>query len=160
MLALHAQANFLRECPQLMPLLHSIVYSSSAVCPMSSEDLDALLVDARNFNRQNAITGVLLHSGSNFMQCLEGPEDAVQRAYQRILSSRKHTDVFEFMNLPIQQRAFSDWAMGSSVTTPSELLALSTAQWSQLSSQLTFSPFTPPGLGMLQVFWSMRLGSL
>lgn len=139
-----------------MPPLHSIVYTSTAVCPMSSSDLEALLVDARNFNHQNEITGVLLHSGSHFMQCFEGPEDAVQRVYQRIRSSRKHTYVLEFMNLPIQKRTFSDWAMGSAITTPSELLALSTAQWRQLNSELNFSPFTPPGLAMLQVFWSMR----
>ncbi|MBG6077968.1 BLUF domain-containing protein [Polaromonas sp. CG_9.11] len=142
-----------------MPALHSIVYTSTAVHPMNSGDLDALLVDARNFNRQNAITGVLLHCGNNFMQCFEGPEAAVQQVYQRILGSRKHTDVLEFMNLPIQKRTFSDWAMGSATTTPSELLALSTAQWSQLTSELTFSPFTPPGLAVLQVFWSMRQSS-
>jgi hypothetical protein len=28
--------------------------------------------------------------------------------YQRILGSRQHTDVLEFMNLPIQKRTFSD----------------------------------------------------
>ncbi|MEO8013929.1 MAG: BLUF domain-containing protein [Polaromonas sp.] len=142
-----------------MSKLHSIVYTSASVSPMNSGDLDALLVDARNFNRQNEITGVLLHSGSNFMQCFEGPEEAVQRVYQRILGSRKHTDVVEFMNLPVQQRTFSDWAMGSAMTTPSELLALSTATWNQLSSELAFSPFTPPGLAILQVFWSMRQSS-
>ena len=139
-----------------MPPLRSIVYTSAAVRPLNSGDLDALLVDARNFNGHNAITGVLLHSGSNFMQCFEGPEEAVQRVYQRILGSRTHTDVVEFMNLPVQQRTFSGWAMGSAMTTPSELLALSTAQWSQFNSELTFSPFTPPGLAILQVFWSMR----
>ena len=142
-----------------MSPLHSIVYTSTAVCPMNAGDLEALLVDARNFNRLNAITGVLLHSGDHFMQCFEGPEDAVQRVHQRILGSRQHTDVLEFMNLPIQKRTFSDWAMGSAMTTPSELLALSTATWNQLSSELAFSPFTPPGLAILQVFWSMRQSS-
>lgn len=141
-----------------MSPLHSIVYTSTAVSPMNSGDLEALLVDARNFNRQNAITGVLLQSGDNFMQCFEGPEDAVQRVYLRIHGSRQHTDVLEFMNLPIQKRTFSNWAMGSAMTTRSELLALSTVQWSQSNSELNFSPFTPPGLAMLQVFWSMRQG--
>ena len=127
---------------------------------MNSGELDALLLDARNFNRQNEIAGVLLQSGNNFMQCFEGPEEAVQRVYQRILGSRKHTDVFEFMNHSVPQRTFSDWAMGSAMATPSELLALSTAHWSEQSSQLNFSPFTPPGLAMLQVFWSMRQRNL
>jgi len=48
--------------------------------------------------------------------------------------------------------------MGSAMTTLLELLVLSTAPWSQLKSVLNFSPFTPPGLAMLQVFWSMRQG--
>ncbi|MEC5212483.1 hypothetical protein RCH06_001023 [Polaromonas sp. CG_9.5] len=139
-----------------MPSLHSIVYTSSAVLPITPDDLDALLADARNFNHQHAVTGVLLHSGSHFMQCFEGPEDAVQRVYQRILGSRMHTDVVEFMNHGVPKRTFSDWSMGSAMANPSELLALSTAQWSQLNSELTFSPFTPPGLAILQVFWSLR----
>jgi hypothetical protein len=50
--------------------------------------------------------------------------------YQRILGSRQHTDVLEFMNLPIQKRTFN--TLGR-LMTRSEHLALSTAQWSQLN---------------------------
>lgn len=139
-----------------MPSFHSIVYTSSAVLPITAGDMDALLVDARDFNQQHAVTGVLLHSGSHFMQCFEGPEEAVQRVYQRVLGSRMHTDVVEFMNHCVPKRTFGNWAMGSAMANPSGLLALSTAQWNQLNHEMTFSPFTPPGLAILQVFWSLR----
>lgn len=123
---------------------------------MTPQDLEALLTAARDFNRQNEITGVLLHSGILFMQCFEGPDDAVQKVYERILSSSKHKDVVVIMDEPIEKRAFGDWLMGSAKATESELLKLSTAQWSQRSSEASFPPTPSPGLGMLQVFWGLR----
>ena len=123
---------------------------------MSPLDLEALLTAARNFNRDNGVTGVLLHSGNNFMQCFEGPNDAVQKVFARIISSSKHKDVVVMMDDPIEKRAFGDWLMGSAVATESELLRLSTAQWSKRDSEAVFPPTMPPGMGMLQVFWGLR----
>jgi hypothetical protein len=142
-----------------VPSLRSIVYVSTAVRLLSSKQQEALLLDARAFNQQNALTGVLLYSGSSFMQCLEGPDAAVRQAYRRILISRKHKELIELMDSPISRRAFGEWVMGSAITTHSELLAVSTAQWTQLSAGAPFPTSIPPGLGMLQVFWAMRLNS-
>jgi hypothetical protein len=139
-----------------MTRLRSITYVSTAMRAMNPQDLEALLTAARDFNRDNAITGVLLYSGSNFMQCFEGPDDAVQSVYARVLGSSKHKDVTVMMDEPIERRAFNDWLMGSAKATDSELLKLSTAQWSELNGQASFPPAMPPGMGMLQVFWGMR----
>ena len=140
-----------------MTPLRSITYTSNATRSMNPQDLEALLTAARDFNRQNEVTGVLLHSGILFMQCFEGPDDGVQKVYERILSSSKHKDVVVIRDEPIEKRAFGDWLMGSAKTTESELLQLSTAQWTQRSNEVAFPPVVSPGLGMLQVFWSMRL---
>jgi len=99
---------------------------------------------------------VLLYSGSHFMQCFEGPDEAVQKVYARILASSKHKDMVVMMDEPITQRAFGSWLMGSAKATESELLKLSTEQWTQRNSEATFPPAMPPGLGMLQVFWGLR----
>ena len=127
------------------------------LCLWSAQDLEALLLDARDFNRHNGLTGVLLYSGRNFMQCLEGPPDAVARAYARIRASSRHTDITELMDAPIEQRAFSGWVMGATVATPSEFVAVSTAKWLSRSALAASPPAVPPGLGRLQVFWEMRL---
>jgi hypothetical protein len=140
-----------------MSTLRSIVYVSTVVGSFDTDALEALLVDARAFNTENAITGVLLHSNQHFMQCLEGPEEAVQRAYERIRASRRHSDLVEYMNGLIQARSFPDWAMGSTTPTPSELLKLSNARWDQIRGEAKFPPSLPLGLDMLRVFWNMRL---
>jgi len=139
-----------------MPTLRSITYTSTPTRAMSPQDLEALLAAARDFNRQNEVTGVLLYSGSHFMQCFEGPDEAVQKVYARILASSKHKDVVVMMEEPITQRAFGSWLMGSAKATESELLKLSTEQWTQRSSETTYPPAMPSGLGMLQVFWGLR----
>jgi Sensors of blue-light using FAD len=139
-----------------MSLLRSIVYVSTASRSMDSDALERLLLSAREFNRGAGITGALLYSGTHFMQCFEGPEDAVLSVYQRIAASRLHTELVEYMNTLVPQRAFGEWTMGSATATESELLTLSTAQWCKSTSELNFSPSSPPGLQLLQVFWSMR----
>ena len=63
------------------------------------------------------------------------------------------------MNDPIKQRTFSGWEMGSATPTGSELIALSTAQWRQMSDQAGLSLSSPPGLELLKIFWAMRQGA-
>lgn len=139
-----------------MPLLRSIVYASTATRPMDSEALERLLLSAREFNLGAGITGALLYSGTHFMQCFEGPDDAVTSVYQRIAASQLHTELVEYMNVLVPERAFAEWTMGLATATESELLKLSTAQWRKSASELDYSPTSPPGLQLLRVFWNMR----
>ena len=145
--------------PCAMTALRSIVYVSTASRLIESDELESLLVEARGLNRQNNITGVLLHSEGNFMQCFEGPEEAMRSTYHRILASSRHKALIELMNDPIKQRTFSGWEMGSATPTGSELIALSTAQWRQMSDQAGLSLSSPPGLELLKIFWAMRQGA-
>lgn len=136
--------------------LRSIVYASEATTPMTTADLEALLIGARELNRKNGITGVLLCSSNQFLQCFEGPSDAVQETYDRICRSRQHKGVVVYMDFAVPARTFEDWAMGCAMPTDSELLTLSTADWKAANSATPFSPSAPPGLGMLKFFWAMR----
>ena len=127
---------------------------------MGAENLEALLTSARAKNLQNGITGVLLCSGEQFMQCFEGPEDSVQETYDRIFRSRAHKGLTVYMDSAVPARAFDNWAMGCAMRTPSELLTLSTAEWNASNAKVAFSPSSPPGLGMLKFFWDMRRSEL
>ena len=127
---------------------------------MGTSDLEALLIAARDLNRMNGISGVLLCSGTQFMQCFEGPEDSVQETYDRIHRSRLHKDLVIYMDSAVPVRTFDDWAMGCAMPTPSELLTLATAEWNASSAAMPFSPSSPPGLGMLKFFWAMRKSEL
>ena len=140
--------------------LRSIVYSSQATTTMSTDELEALLVSARDANQKNGITGVLLCSGKQFLQCFEGLDDAVQETYDRIFRSRAHQGLVVYMDSAVLVRTFDHWAMGCATPTPSELLTLATAGWNASSDAMPFSPSSPPGLGMLKFFWSMRKSEL
>lgn len=89
-----------------------VVYVSTADHPMGMDELDALLVEARNFNRSHAITGMLLYMGGNFCQGIEGPEDAVAALMERIRKDSRHKEVRELIRAPADAREFGAWSMG------------------------------------------------
>ena len=75
-----------------MKNLRCIVYVSSATHELTTAHLEALLTDSRTYNHEHQVTGVLLHSGPNFMQCLEAHSEALDKVYKRLTSShRKET---------------------------------------------------------------------
>jgi hypothetical protein len=130
-----------------------LVYVSTAAYPMKAPDLEFLLVESRRLNHCNDITGVLLHSEGNFMQCFEGPEQAVIETYERIRASRRHKDLVELMNERVRTRSFSAWDMGLAEPAVSMLLALSIARWTSQAAAGSKQPFQSPGFELLQGFW-------
>lgn len=138
-----------------MSALHSVVYASTATQPMTTIELEDLLNDARAFNLAHGVTGVLLCSGSSFMQCFEGAPEDTRLVYDRIKRSSKHQDIVEYLDDPIAERAFGSWEMGLVQPTESELLKLSTEEWSK-STRDGFSPGSPRGLELLKMFWQVH----
>ena len=136
-----------------MPAFQTIVYVSSATWDLADNDLETLLIEARALNLENAVTGILLYSEGNFMQCLEGPALAVQETMIRILASSKHKDILILLKEAVDHRCFPDWQMGFAQATRSDLLALSTASWESIVSQAPERGFRPPGLVLLSNFW-------
>lgn len=110
-----------------MTELLSIIYVSSAVNPFDDTELEQLLVDARNFNSANSLTGVLLYADGNFLQCLEGPVDSVLRAYDRISASRRHKGLIELNRSNVQYRSFESWEMGLLRPNKAEFISISNA---------------------------------
>jgi hypothetical protein len=90
----------------------SLVYVSAATQPFSPSELDALLEKSRRNNLRDGITGMLLYRDGDFLQVLEGPEAAVRATYARIGRDRRHGGFILLDENHVEQRAFSDWAMG------------------------------------------------
>ena len=55
---------------------------------------------------------MLLYKDGNFMQALEGPDDAVRALFATIRSDERHRGVILLLEQQIEQRSFSDWTMG------------------------------------------------
>jgi hypothetical protein len=133
--------------------MRSVVYISTASYEMRPPELEALLVEARQLNNRYGITGVLLHGDGRFMQCFEGPEQAVEETYARIRASRRHRDLIELSNERVRSRSFSAWDMGLAEPAASMLLALSTARWTSKAVTGSAQPLQSPGFQLLLEFW-------
>jgi hypothetical protein len=89
----------------------SLVYCSSATNAFSEADLVALLSQSRENNARLDITGMLLYKDGNFIQVLEGPDDAVRQLFNTISADYRHRGVIKLLERPVEERHFADWSM-------------------------------------------------
>jgi hypothetical protein len=136
-----------------MPTLTAIAYVSSATRRLSEAELEDLLLQARTFNREIEVTGVLLHHDGSFFQYFEGPDDAVAQVYERIRQSRLHHTIFELCRGPITQCAFANWQMGFAQTPQSTILKLSHAEWKATAAAIDGTEQPSEGLELLAGYW-------
>ncbi len=73
--------------------------------------LDSILLDARRCNTRDGITGALICRQDLFLQLLEGPAEAVDAAYERIVGDDRHIEVRRLTRRNVTERLFPDWAM-------------------------------------------------
>ena len=106
--------------------LYHLIYQSQALVPFTASELEALLYQARAYNRQVHVTGLLLHSpDGRFLQILEGEDaDVRELYYQRILSDPRHYQCQVLGEGNCAERSFADWNMGYRVAQAEDLHAL------------------------------------
>lgn len=90
----------------------SLVYVSTAFVPFSEGQLAALLVRSRENNARLGLTGLLIYKDAQFMQALEGPEEAVRERFERIAADGRHGGVSIMAERTIAKREFGEWTMG------------------------------------------------
>jgi hypothetical protein len=73
--------------------------------------LDGILMAARRNNARSGITGALICRQDMYIQLVEGPDEAIDALYQRILLDDRHTQVTLESSAMIEERMFPDWAM-------------------------------------------------
>lgn len=92
--------------------VYSLLYTSNAATPFSTAELEDLLRDSRASNREQDITGLLLHRKGRFTQFLEGPERAVRALLARIEADDRHTGIRVLIDGFAERRQLPDWTMG------------------------------------------------
>jgi hypothetical protein len=73
--------------------------------------LAGILLDARQANTRDGITGALICRRDIYLQMLEGPAPAVKAAYGRIRRDDRHVEVRLHVSDPAEERLFAEWAM-------------------------------------------------
>ena len=61
------------------------------------------------------------------MQCIEGPQEFVLVAYDRIQRSRRHQGLIELNRTSIEHRSFESWEMGLARPTTEDFISISNA---------------------------------
>jgi Sensors of blue-light using FAD len=93
-------------------MLYSLIYVSSASQPFTTAELTKLLQGARERNTSLGVSGMLLYKDGNFMQLLEGEEEAVLSLYRLIAGDTRHKGAMTLLKGSVQTRSFPDWSMG------------------------------------------------
>lgn len=74
-------------------------------------DLSDILAQARHFNAEQQIFGVLYYAEGHYFQCLQGEASVLEALFARILKDPRHHDVFRFPDEQVKQINFTEWSM-------------------------------------------------
>ena len=90
-----------------------LIYTSASCIEQSASKqplIDILNSSIRN-NREQGVTGLLMHGCGMFLQVLEGCDEQVFKLYVRLLDDPRHTDCRVMLVTQIDKRSFPEWAM-------------------------------------------------
>lgn len=88
-----------------------LIYASQPSKSFKPEDIEKILVSARQNNVAKVVTGLLYFNQNYFLQCLEGSRSAVNEIYHRILRDDRHQMPLILEYTEIRERDFSKWEM-------------------------------------------------
>lgn len=97
-----------------------LCYASTATCEFKREDLLALLTQARQYNTEHSITGLLLFQDGHFVQVLEGETEPVRALYTHICKDKRHEHIALLFEEFVSQPQYPDWSMGFQALDGSE----------------------------------------
>ena len=125
--------------------MHALLYRSRARPGLLAGDLNAIIATAESRNRALDVTGILLYgqlaivagAPGEFVQWIEGPEDAVEALYADIRTDARHFDPDVIARGPV-----ADVAAGSGCRVSGGRLF---PTWSMRLVRLSELPATAPG---------------
>ncbi len=103
-------------------MIKTVCYLSDSVEHNTMDELKILYEKAKENNRVNNITGVLIYKDRNFLQVLEGEEHPVDQTFKRIKKDKRHKNIFEIINSEIEERIFEDYNFGFTIVNNNEEL--------------------------------------
>ena len=89
-----------------------LIYASEVSGTFGSNDIEQILVSAREKNPLQSITGMLCFNQNYFLQCVEGSRSAVNTLLRNLMNDDRHINVVILDYSELSERAFSNWSMG------------------------------------------------
>lgn len=94
-----------------MNLCRLVYKSKTSWDILTNESLKNLATRSAKRNKAADISGLLILSGEAFLQVLEGPEEAINRLYCKIIRDEMHSDITLLSYQQVSSRSFAEWGM-------------------------------------------------
>ena len=119
-------------------MIRRLAYVSRPRPGLSLVEIPRIVAASRIRNSPAGISGVLLFTGQDFVELLEGPPTSVSRLWSRIGEDDRHHDLVTLFDERALSPWFADWRVGfpSDSTTISQVAAWrerATATWDAAS---------------------------
>ncbi|WP_448698570.1 BLUF domain-containing protein [Mucilaginibacter sp. AW1-3] len=92
--------------------MNYLIYVSSSSRVLDAEDLKQLLVNIKYQYTKSGITGMMLYSKGTFFQALEGEEEQLESAFEKLQFDEIQKGVIRLKSGREESRTFTDWSMG------------------------------------------------
>ncbi|UVI39985.1 BLUF domain-containing protein [Qipengyuania spongiae] len=110
-------------------MIASLLYASTAAEGLDSADVFKIVEDSSRRNPARDVTGFLIFDGSQFLQYVEGPQEALDGLLDVLNHDRRHHSVRVLHRAESEQRLFPRWAMRrAGATAEQELDTIRTAR--------------------------------
>ncbi len=128
-----------------------LIYASTSVNLVKSNEVNEILEKARIKNAQNHITGMLLAGEQHFLQCLEGKREDINALYNTISRDPRHRRVEILQFVETTERDFTQWSMHLVLTTRKNAAAIL-----RFAARGDFEPHTMAGQSAYQLLLAYR----
>lgn len=92
------------------PLMR-LIYRSDATQPVDRKMLRDIESTSQQYNQAHEITGLLVATDHQFLQVLEGPREALNQLYLRIVQDPRHRNCIILTYHKLVRRGFEAWSM-------------------------------------------------
>ncbi|MEO6564450.1 MAG: BLUF domain-containing protein [Casimicrobiaceae bacterium] len=110
-----------------------MAYVSRPQPELAVTEIPRIVSVARANNVRDGLTGVLVYTGADFAQLIEGPESAVATLWARVAADKRHRDISILLDETNHRPWFPDWRMGYLVNAD---LARQIALWRDLRRRI------------------------
>lgn len=123
-----------------------LIYSSIQAPGFDRPAFEHLCEQAASINCKLGIEGLLLCNGAEFMQCLEGPKEAVVQVYRKIVQDPRHMDIRLLVSESTEHMMFKKWSMMGLAIRPQDSLSAESIAYTLLDHRL-YRPWKSQGVG-------------
>ena len=93
-------------------MLRRLAYVSYPAADLAPTEVSRIIHASRTNNLTAGITGVLVYTGTDFAQVIEGRPDAVETLWRKLQADPRHHGVVAFIDEPTERPWFDTWRMG------------------------------------------------